>query len=79
MIFSENRYPLFRIMLQVRKHIAGEAGFDTLLVLAVANEVVIAEIPEQAGEVTEQIENIAANIGAGAAIAGAYGHSRLRE
>jgi nucleotide-binding universal stress UspA family protein len=62
-----------------RKHIAGEAGFDTLPVLAVANEVTIAGIPEQAGEVTEQLENIAANIGAGAVIAGAYGHSRLRE
>ena len=28
--------------------------------------------------VTEQIETIAANVGAGAVIAGAYGHSRLR-
>jgi nucleotide-binding universal stress UspA family protein len=26
-----------------------------------------------------QLENIAANVGAGAVIAGAYGHSRLRE
>ena len=29
--------------------------------------------------VTGQIETIAANVGAGAVIAGAYGHSRLRE
>jgi nucleotide-binding universal stress UspA family protein len=36
-------------------------------------------IPEKAGGVTGQIENIAANIGAGAVIAGAYGHSRLRQ
>src|SRR5215212_2456564 len=36
-------------------------------------------VPEKAGGVTGQIENIAANIGAGAVIAGAYGHSRLRE
>jgi nucleotide-binding universal stress UspA family protein len=36
-------------------------------------------VPEKAGDVTEQLENIAANIGAGAVIAGAYGHSRLRE
>jgi nucleotide-binding universal stress UspA family protein len=35
--------------------------------------------PEKAGGVTGQLENIAANIGAGAVIAGAYGHSRLRE
>jgi nucleotide-binding universal stress UspA family protein len=36
-------------------------------------------VPEKAGGVTGQIENIAAHIGAGAVIAGAYGHSRLRE
>jgi nucleotide-binding universal stress UspA family protein len=36
-------------------------------------------VPEKAGGVTGQLENIAANVGAGAVIAGAYGHSRLRE
>ena len=36
-------------------------------------------VPEKAGGVTGQLENIAAHIGAGAVIAGAYGHSRLRE
>jgi nucleotide-binding universal stress UspA family protein len=36
-------------------------------------------VPEQAGGATAQIENIAAHIGAGVVIAGAYGHSRLRE
>ena len=36
-------------------------------------------VPEKASGVTGQLENIAANIGAGAVIAGAYGHSRLRE
>lgn len=36
-------------------------------------------VPEKAGSVTGQIENIAANVGAGAVIAGAYGHSRFRE
>jgi nucleotide-binding universal stress UspA family protein len=36
-------------------------------------------VPEKAGGVTGQLENIAANIGAGAVIAGAYGHSRLRQ
>ena len=36
-------------------------------------------VPEKAGGVTEQIEKIAANVGAGAVIAGAYGHSRFRE
>jgi len=41
----------------------------------VANTVV----PEAAASVTEQLDNIAANIGAGAVIAGAYGHSRFRE
>src|SRR5438876_6581597 len=36
-------------------------------------------VPEKAGGVTGQIENIAVNVGAGAVIAGAYGHSRFRE
>jgi nucleotide-binding universal stress UspA family protein len=36
-------------------------------------------VPEKAGGVTGQVENIAAHVGAGAVIAGAYGHSRLRE
>ncbi|MEH2608713.1 universal stress protein [Bradyrhizobium sp. AZCC 1693] len=36
-------------------------------------------VPEQACGVTGQLQNIAANIGAGAVIAGAYGHSRFRE
>ena len=36
-------------------------------------------VPEKAGGVTGQLENIAANVGAGAVIAGAYGHSRFRE
>ncbi len=36
-------------------------------------------VPEKAGGVTGQLESIAANIGAGVVIAGAYGHSRLRE
>ncbi|MDR3464586.1 MAG: universal stress protein [Xanthobacteraceae bacterium] len=36
-------------------------------------------IPEQVGHATEQIERVAATTGAGVVIAGAYGHSRLRE
>jgi nucleotide-binding universal stress UspA family protein len=36
-------------------------------------------VPEKAGSVTGQLENIAAHVGAGAVIAGAYGHSRFRE
>ena len=36
-------------------------------------------VPERAGSVTEQVEKIASHIGAGAVIAGAYGHSRFRE
>ena len=36
-------------------------------------------VPEKAGGVTGQLQNIAANVGAGAVIAGAYGHSRFRE
>jgi nucleotide-binding universal stress UspA family protein len=36
-------------------------------------------VPEKAGGVTGQLEKIAANVGAGAVIAGAYGHSRFRE
>ncbi len=36
-------------------------------------------VPEKSGGVTEQLEKIAAHVGAGAVIAGAYGHSRFRE
>jgi nucleotide-binding universal stress UspA family protein len=36
-------------------------------------------VPETTAGVTEQLEKIAADIGAGAVVAGAYGHSRLRE
>lgn len=36
-------------------------------------------VPEKTGGVTGQIEDIAAHVGAGVVIAGAYGHSRLRE
>ena len=36
-------------------------------------------VPEKTGNVTAQLESIAANVGAGAVIAGAYGHSRFRE
>jgi nucleotide-binding universal stress UspA family protein len=38
-------------------------------------------VPEAAtgAAVTEQLDRIAANVGAGAVIAGAYGHSRFRE
>jgi nucleotide-binding universal stress UspA family protein len=36
-------------------------------------------VPEKCGDVSEQIEKIASNIGAGVVIAGAYGHSRFRE
>lgn len=36
-------------------------------------------VPEKTGAVNEQIEKIASNVGAGAVIAGAYGHSRFRE
>ena len=36
-------------------------------------------VPEKSGDVTEQIEKIAASVGAGVVVAGAYGHSRFRE
>ena len=36
-------------------------------------------VPEKAGSVTGQLESIAAHVGAGVVIAGAYGHSRFRE
>lgn len=37
------------------------------------------QVPEAAGRAAEQLDKIAANCGAGAVIAGAYGHSRFRE
>jgi nucleotide-binding universal stress UspA family protein len=36
-------------------------------------------VPDDEGRVTEQLERIAANVGAGFIVAGAYGHSRFRE
>lgn len=36
-------------------------------------------VPEQCGEPTAQLERIAGELGAGVIVAGAYGHSRLRE
>lgn len=36
-------------------------------------------VPESAIEVPEQLDRIAADVGAGQVVAGAYGHSRLRE
>ncbi|MFG3593289.1 universal stress protein [Bradyrhizobium sp. RDI18] len=36
-------------------------------------------VPEKPAGVSEQLDKIAANVGAGVVIAGAYGHSRLRE
>jgi nucleotide-binding universal stress UspA family protein len=36
-------------------------------------------VPEVPADVSEQLEKIAANVGAGAVVAGAYGHSRFRE
>ncbi len=36
-------------------------------------------VPEAAADVSEQLDRIATNVGAGAVVAGAYGHSRFRE
>src|SRR6185312_3845948 len=36
-------------------------------------------VPDSAAGVTEQLDKIATDVGAGAVIAGAYGHSRFRE
>jgi nucleotide-binding universal stress UspA family protein len=36
-------------------------------------------VPEQSGDVIAQLDAIAANVGAGVVVAGAYGHSRFRE
>jgi nucleotide-binding universal stress UspA family protein len=38
-----------------------------------------AQVPEQRGDATTQLDRIAADVGAGVVIAGAYGHSRLSE
>lgn len=55
-------------------HVADVAGWLQAHGIA-ANTVV----PEQAGGAIGQIDNIAGHTGAGVVIAGAYGHSRLRE
>ena len=36
-------------------------------------------VPEQSGDAIAQLDAIAANVGAGVVVAGAYGHSRFRE
>ena len=36
-------------------------------------------VPDAEAGVTEQLDRIAADVGAGAVVAGAYGHSRFRE
>jgi nucleotide-binding universal stress UspA family protein len=36
-------------------------------------------VPEKSGDVIAQLDAIAANVGAGVVVAGAYGHSRFRE
>jgi nucleotide-binding universal stress UspA family protein len=36
-------------------------------------------VPENGGDVIAQLDAIAANVGAGVVVAGAYGHSRFRE
>ncbi len=38
-----------------------------------------ARVPEQRGDAATQLERLAADVGAGVVIAGAYGHSRLSE
>jgi nucleotide-binding universal stress UspA family protein len=90
---------------------ARRAVFDALPFLAAANDVTIAEIPEEGthhsdalshvedvaawllahgivastvvpeakAKAAEQLDEIAANVGAGVVIAGAYGHSRFQE
>src|SRR5258706_1380951 len=37
------------------------------------------QVPEECGEAGAQLERIASEVGAGVVVAGAYGHSRLRE
>jgi nucleotide-binding universal stress UspA family protein len=37
------------------------------------------QVPEQRGDAATQLERIASEVGAGVVVAGAYGHSRLRE
>jgi nucleotide-binding universal stress UspA family protein len=37
------------------------------------------QVPEESGEAGAQLERIASGVGAGIVVAGAYGHSRLRE
>jgi nucleotide-binding universal stress UspA family protein len=37
------------------------------------------QVPEECGEAGAQLERIASEVGAGGVVAGAYGHSRLRE
>jgi nucleotide-binding universal stress UspA family protein len=37
------------------------------------------QVPEECGEAVAQLERVASEVGAGVVVAGAYGHSRLRE
>jgi nucleotide-binding universal stress UspA family protein len=37
------------------------------------------QVPGECGDVARQLDRIASQVGAGLVVAGAYGHSRLRE
>jgi nucleotide-binding universal stress UspA family protein len=52
---------------------------DIAVWLSRHNVVASEQVPAEKGNAAEQIERIASGVGAGLVVAGAYGHSRLRE
>ena len=52
---------------------------DIAVWLSRHNVVASEQVPAEKGNAAEQIERIASEVGAGLVVAGAYGHSRLRE
>jgi nucleotide-binding universal stress UspA family protein len=60
--------------------LAALSGIRDIAVWLSRHGVVVSEqVPAEKGNAAEQIERIASGIGAGVVVAGAYGHSRLRE
>jgi nucleotide-binding universal stress UspA family protein len=59
---------------------AALSGIRDVVVWLARHGIVASEhVPAQKGNAAEQIERIASEVGAGLVVAGAYGHSRLRE
>ncbi|THD71858.1 MAG: universal stress protein [Bradyrhizobium sp.] len=71
---------VLEIIEQEPNRLAALSGIRDVAVWLSRHGVVASEqVPAEKGNAAEQIERIASEVGAGVVVAGAYGHSRLRE